>query len=83
VGGFRALVAAFALVPAVAYASSQAGQQSIAKWKLMDTCAKQAQTAFPDFTAESNAKREARLKACLSGSNLPPRDPIAAPSQGK
>jgi hypothetical protein len=41
----------------------------------MDTCTRQAQTAFPDFTAESNAKRDAKLKECLAGRNLPPREP--------
>ena len=33
----------------------------------------QAQIAFPDFTPEANAKREARLKDCLAAQNLPPR----------
>ena len=40
-------------------------------------CAKQAQTAFPDFSADANAKREARLKDCLNANNLPPREPAA------
>ena len=46
----------------------------------MDKCAVQAQRAFPDFTAESNAKRDAKLKECLAGQNLPPRE-TAAPSR--
>ena len=40
----------------------------------MDQCAKDAQAAFPDFTAESNAKRAAKEKECLEGKNLPPRE---------
>ena len=40
----------------------------------MDNCAEQAQTAYPDFSAESNAKRDAKLKECLEGQNLPPRE---------
>ena len=46
-------------------------------WKTMDLCAKQAQDAFPDFTADAQAKRDAKLKDCLAGKNLPPRDPSA------
>jgi hypothetical protein len=41
----------------------------------MDDCAKQAQAAFPDFSADSNAKREAKLEDCLNARNLPPRQP--------
>jgi hypothetical protein len=40
----------------------------------MDKCSIQAQQAFPDFTAESNAKRDAKLKECLAGQSLPPRE---------
>ena len=43
----------------------------MANWKVMDKCAKQAQIAFPDNNAEANAKRDAKLKECLSASNLP------------
>jgi hypothetical protein len=41
----------------------------------MDACAKQAQAAFPDFTAASDAGRDAYLKQCLEANNLPPRSP--------
>lgn len=57
--------------------ASQQGVAAIQKWKTMDLCAKQAQTAFPDFTADSQAKREAKLKDCLARQNLPPREPLA------
>ena len=64
------------LVLAVATAqASQPGTQTLKNWKVADTCAKKAQQAFPDFTAEANAKRDAQLKQCLEQSNLPPRAP--------
>jgi len=48
-------------------------------WKSADKCAKQAQAAYPDYSAEANAKREAKLKECLSNGNLPPRQPLSQP----
>jgi hypothetical protein len=54
--------------------ASQSGVLVTKNWKAMDQCAKEAQTAFPDFTAESNAKRAAKEKECLEGKNLPPRE---------
>lgn len=41
----------------------------------MDNCAKQAQAAYPNLDAESNAKRDAKLKTCLELYQLPPRQP--------
>ena len=68
-----ALLAVFFL-PVAAHATSSQGVIAIDKWKAMDVCAIEAQRAFPDFTAESNAKRDAKLKECLAGQNLPPRE---------
>lgn len=65
------LVLMLGAAPAIA---SQQGNVVLQNWKNMDVCAKQAQAAFPDFTAEANAKRDAKLKECLEGRNLPPRD---------
>lgn len=65
------------LVPAAAHAASAYGKVAIDRWQSMDRCAAEAQRAFPDFTAESNARRDAKLKECLAGQNLPPRE--AAP----
>jgi hypothetical protein len=76
-------LAASLLILAFATASAMASQQgvlSLRNWKSMDLCAKEAQAAFPDFTAEANAKRDAKLKECLATKNLPPRDPY---SQGQ
>ena len=65
-----------ALAPGAARASQQ-GVVAMKNWKTMDLCAKEAQAAFPDFTADSQAKRDAKLKECLAGKNLPPREPLA------
>lgn len=42
-----------------------------ATWRTMDRCTQQAQQAFPDYTPESNAKREEARQSCLRASNLP------------
>ena len=65
------LILALGSVPA---AASQQGVIAMKNWQGMDLCAKQAQAAFPDFTAEANAKRDQKLKECLEGKNLPPRE---------
>jgi hypothetical protein len=62
-----------ALAPGAAWATQQ-GLVVTRNWKAMDQCASQAQTAFPDYTAESNEKRAAKEKECLAGKNLPPRE---------
>jgi hypothetical protein len=60
--------------------ASQQGQVVSSYWKAADKCAKQAQSAYPDYSAESNAKRDAHLKACLNGGNLAPRQlPLQPP----
>ena len=75
---FLLLLTALALSVGAAQATQQ-GTVAVAKWKTMDRCARQAQTAFPDFTPDSNAKRDAALKNCLNANNLPPREPLAQP----
>ena len=67
----------FLIAPAEA---SQQGQAAIGYWKAADKCAKQAQAAYPDYSAEANAKRDAALKNCLNGSNLAPRQPLSQPA---
>ena len=59
--------------------ATQQGQQALRGWKTADSCAKQAQTAYPDFSADSNAKRDAKLKECLNFNSLPPRQPLSTP----
>lgn len=69
-------LALIALFPGVALAT-QMGVQAAKNWKSMDLCAKQAQTAYPDFTPDANAKREAKLAECLQNQSLPPRVPLS------
>ena len=59
--------------------ASQQGQTVVKSWQAADKCAKQAQAAFPDYNAESNAKRDAKIKDCLSAGNLAPRQPLSQP----
>jgi len=61
------------MTPITAMAYTQNGQQMMRNWATSDRCAAQAQKAFPDFTPESNAKRDAQMKTCLSGNIVPPR----------
>jgi hypothetical protein len=62
-------------MPAFA-AQTQQGVVVLKKWQAMDLCAKKAQAAFPDSTADSLAKRDAQLQTCLEGQNLPSRAPL-------
>ena len=60
--------------------ASGAGTAAIKNWGVMDQCAREAQAAYPDYTAEAYAKRYAKLKTCLAGKDLPPRAPLAPPN---
>jgi len=75
------LATMLALLSSAAEAATGQGNMTVQKWKTMDNCAKQAQAAFPDFTADSNAKREAKLRDCLNANNLPPREPVSPATQ--
>ena len=57
--------------------ASQQGNAVANSWKAADKCAKQAQAAYPDYNAEANAKRDAKLKECLNAGNLTPRQPLS------
>ena len=68
------------LILALAPVAARATQQGVVvtkNWMMMDQCAKEAQAAFPDFTAEAYAKRDAKEKECLAARNLAPREPLA------
>ena len=62
-------------------ATTQSGRNVAANWRAADKCAKQAQAAYPDYSAEANAKRDASLKECLRLYNLTPREPLSPPSR--
>jgi hypothetical protein len=68
------------VTPITAIAYTQNGQQMMRNWATSDKCAAQAQKAFPDFTPESNAKRDAQMKNCLSGNIVPPRGDLEKPA---
>jgi hypothetical protein len=68
------------LILALAPVAARATQQGIVvtrNWIMMDQCAKAAQAAFPDYTADAYAKRDAKEKECLAAKNLAPREPLA------
>lgn len=72
------LAAGLCFVPGAAFATI-AGQAAIKKWSAMDQCEREAQAAFPDYSAEAVAKRDAKLNECLESKNLPPRAPLSPP----
>jgi hypothetical protein len=76
---FGLLLAAVFLLSPLSARATQQGQTALRSWKVMDACARQAQTAYPEFSADSNAKRDAKLKECLNVNGLPPREPLAPP----
>jgi hypothetical protein len=64
------LTAAELLLPQNAVAD-QAWKTNSAYWRVMDICTRQAQQAYPDYTPESNAKREKARQTCMRANNLP------------
>ena len=77
---FLVLVVAWAAQPALA---DDRLHQSTLVWKAVDGCAREAAKAYPDYTAESLAKREAQRRLCLRRANLPgadssPEPPVAS-----
>jgi hypothetical protein len=77
---FGKLFAIAIVLAPVGASATQQGQSAMRNWKAMDNCARQAQTAYPDFSAASNAKRDAKLRECLNGNGLPPREPLGQPA---
>lgn len=76
---FTLLLAAALVLSSGGAKATQQGQTALRGWKQMDNCARQAQAAYPEFTADANAKRDAKLKDCLNIYNLPPRQPLPQP----
>jgi hypothetical protein len=70
-----ALFAALAL-PVTTRAASLNGTTEMHRWAATDRCAAAVHKAYPDFTPESDAKRDAAMKSCLASQNLPPRGDI-------
>ena len=80
----RSLALLLALIAASLCAGRAAAddrlRQSDVVWKAMDNCARAAIKAYPDYTAEALAKREAQRRLCLRRSNLPGADDPPAPT---
>jgi hypothetical protein len=60
-------------------------QQSFGYWKGQDNCAKSARKQFPDYTKESNAKREQAFRTCMLNSGRfghPALDPAPGGPEG-
>lgn len=69
--GALLLMAGMALAGAPPAMADQNWKTSSTVWKAMDKCTQAARKAFPDYTRESNAKREAARQNCLRSGNLP------------
>jgi hypothetical protein len=57
--------------PAQLPGQENAFKRSERVWKLRDICVRNAQKAFPDYTAQGNANRERSYRQCLEANNLP------------
>jgi hypothetical protein len=79
VAGFTGFVVALT-APVAAVALTGQGQGMISRWAVSDRCVAQAQKQFPDYTAESLAKRDQAVQQCLGSQFLPPRAPQAPQS---
>jgi hypothetical protein len=71
-----ALFVLAAIAPGAAFAITQQGQQMMRNWAQSDRCVAAANKQFPDYTAESLAKRDQAVQQCLSNGVLPPRAPL-------
>jgi hypothetical protein len=74
------LATAAALVLPRDASADQYWKTNSAIWKLRDNCTVQAQKTYPDYTPESNAKREKARKNCLLGNNLPAEESSLPPA---
>jgi len=63
----------WALAPPAARAAEQ-NQESSQKWRLADACLRAAFKKFPDYTLESNTRRENFRRACMRDNGLPAPD---------
>ena len=63
-------------IPGSATAASINGTKMMQAWSASDRCAASAQKQFPDYTPESNAKRDNAMKQCLADGYLPPRQDL-------
>jgi len=70
--GRTAAIGLAAVAIVIAAATADELQRNAAKaWKSGDKCAQDAFQKYPDYTPESNAKREAARQACLRNHRFP------------
>lgn len=72
-------VLALATMPPERTMADQRWRQSNGVWKAIDSCTRAAIKAYPDYTPEALAKREAHRRLCLRQANLPGGDPPPPP----
>jgi hypothetical protein len=68
------IVSTAALLLPLDAVADQDWKTNSAIWRQQDACVTQAQKANPDYTPESNAKREKARLTCLRAHNLPTGD---------
>ena len=68
-----------ALAATTARADDTLLERSNKKWTQNDICGKESFRKYPDYTAESAAKRDAYMRECLRKNRLPPRNDLAQP----
>ena len=75
---FAWVIAATVIVAATAaaHATSVREKQSDSVWRAEDKCAHDALLQYPDYTVESNAKRDRATRQCETRKGLPPRAPV-------
>jgi hypothetical protein len=73
----------FLALPSPARAITQQATQMMKNWAQSDRCVAAANKQFPDYTADSLAKRDQAVQQCLSNSVLAPRTPMGPGQSGE
>lgn len=60
--------------------TTQSQSDTLKIWRGEDECARKAHLQYPDYTRESNLKRDRAMRTCLATGSLPPREDIAGPT---
>lgn len=71
--GFLVLFALGITLVAPVRADTVRKKQSFEIWHEQDDCAREAFKKFPDYTRQSNARRDAAMLRCEQKHHLPPR----------
>jgi hypothetical protein len=79
----RTLVLMCALLLPIAARADTHQKNSGDAWRQADRCAHEAFQKYPDYTPDSNAKREVARRACLRDHHLPEPGAAAAAPPGR